>query len=395
MTSHADLSFVKHKARAATLNVVRHLVSLRTRPLPYALPRQSSRGGTVVVCGAGPSLPASLPLVARWQEAGALVFCVNASLPALAAAGITPDVCVVRESVSVGAHLDHPCGLVVTDLAACDGAWERAGAWFCGGYLQHFGTAAALGVRPLYAGTAALTAAVALAEDWGASRIVLVGTDLAFAADGAGYADGSAWAGYRGAMAADGRVELAGAGYQRMLEQSAASGMEGPPQRQDVYRVEAYGGADEVVALGTWVDQLRWLATFAERRAGRIDRVNATGAGARIDGWREGVTALDLLIDVEVGPAMEAPSLHAVDPEAALADIAAQVTRAGDLADTVMHPNGAPTCVAGYLSGHDVIDAAAAGELVAAIESGTDARATIGAVCEAYRSAAKAVMEAM
>lgn len=384
--SPADLSFVKHKARASTLNITRHLVSLRTRPLPYALPRQPSRGGTVVVVGAGPSLSTSLPTVRAHQDAGALVFCVNASLPALAGAGITADVCVVRESVSVGAHLDHPCRLVVTDLAACDGAWERAGAFFCGGYLQTFGVASALEVRPLYAGTAALTAAVALAEAWGASRIVLVGTDLAFAADGVGYADGSAWAGYRGAMAADGRVELAGAGFERMHEQSAASGMAGPPQRQDVQRVPGIGGGT-VTALGTWVDQLRWLETFAARRAGVVECVNATPVGAHIEGW---TGALGVRVD-----AMEAPRLHTVDPTAALADIAAQVKRAGDMADTVMHANGAPTCVEGYLHGHDVVDAAAAGELVAAIESGTDARATITAVCEAFRSAAKAVEETL
>ena len=173
--------------------------------LPYAFgPRPASRAGTAVCVGAGPSLERTGPELARMQAAGALIATVNTALPAVARY-CTPDVVLVRETVDVSSHLAHPAHLRVLDLGASPAVWdaamapmrereaasraavERAAAdgyagvalpdrcpevaWFVPGSTNTFELALTLGVRPLFAGPAALTALVALVEEIGRAHV--------------------------------------------------------------------------------------------------------------------------------------------------------------------------------------------------------------------------------
>ena len=152
------------KARPAMLATVSNLLRIEARP--YALPPLAERGhGTVYVVGSGPSLVDSIDVLRSAQASGALVYCTNTSLPAMARAGIVPDVCVVREVIDVNYQLSHPAHEIVCDLACAPAVWERAGhhigiaSWFVAGGTQFFALAHRLGVRPLFGGPASLTAA--------------------------------------------------------------------------------------------------------------------------------------------------------------------------------------------------------------------------------------------
>ncbi len=401
--SAADDNYVRHKARPSILAAVRNLHSAHL--YPYAVgERPRERSGTAVVVGAGPSLTQSLAFVAEMQREGALVLTVNAALPALAAGGVVPDVVVCREVVDVSAQLSHPVRCVVLDLCAGSETWRSElfygiyslcatdVMWFVPGAMQCFELAANLEVEPLFAGSAALTAAVALAEAWGAAEIVLVGVDLAFAQDGKGYADGSAWSGYRGELAADGRMSLEGAGFEAMGARSSSVGIPGPPQQQTVRRVPAIGGG-EVSQLMTWADQQGWLENFAARHWD-IDCTNATLSGASIGGWSEGwpgageAESLDHVVAMGLPAGVTVPRERT---EAAIADVLRQCDTVRNVAASVLDDDGAPHTVPGYLAGCDVVEAAAAGALMGVHDSGLPMREGVSATYAAFVEAADAV----
>jgi hypothetical protein len=282
----ADL-FARRKAGHVMRSLVANLRDASSLPYLVHHEHRPMRGVPAFICGAGPSLSASLPLLKRASEVG-YVFAVNASARAVSSV-VQPDVLVVRESIDVSAQLDGlRAGLVALDACASPAVWRAAESvgergWFMAGAVQHFALCGLLGARPIYAGPSAVTAAVALAHAWGASPIVLVGCDLAFAGDGQGYAPESAWGDVRGEQLPHGLVQLGGLGHMRSVV--AASGQHAPPEVQTTERFPAWGGDGEVTSLLTWGDQVRWLQTFAERRRGWF--VNATGAGARVSGWDE------------------------------------------------------------------------------------------------------------
>jgi hypothetical protein len=377
-------AFIRHKSARTIDNVIRNLCSLLERPLPYALP-STRASGRVVVVGAGPSLDASLGYLRVLAAAGMPVWTVNAAAPALTAAGVRPSVVVSRESVKVGSHLASTTGMRVADLSTDEDVWRQADAWFVPGCLQHFEMAAALDVRPLFGGTAALTATVALAAEHGATEIVLVGVDLAFAPDGAGYADQSAWGGYVGEPAADGRVALSGAGFARMLEAHHDAGIQPPPQQQVVATIERNEGSTGR-ALLTWVDQIEWLQNFAARNP-RVRCVNATGPlGAKLAGWID---------DAPIGgtapllaPVGEAVSRDRID--AAIADIRRECELAEQIASEARSVSGVPAR-AMHVSGFPTVDAAAAAAIMSVRDGGAPAHRSVPAMCQAVIDAAARV----
>lgn len=279
--------FARRKAQHVMRSLVTNLGAASSLPYLVSHEHQPMRGVPAFIVGAGPSLSTSLPLLERAREVG-YVFAVNASVRAVSSV-VPPDVLVVRESIDVSAQLDGVrAGLVALDACAAPGVWRAAEAvgergWFLAGAVQHFPLCGILGARPVYGGPSAVTAAVALAHAWGASPIVLVGCDLAFAPDGRGYDARSGWGNIRGEVRGD-SVALSGMGHMRGVV--AASGQMPPPEVQDVERFTAWGGEGEVTSLLTWGDQVRWLRNFAERRPG-ARLWNATGAGVRLDGWHE------------------------------------------------------------------------------------------------------------
>lgn len=283
--------FARRKAQHVMRALVENLGAASSLPYLVQHDQQPMRGVPAFVVGAGPSLSDSLPLLPRCAEVG-YVFAVNASVQAVSRV-VTPDVLVVRESIDVSAQLDGVrAGLVALDVCASPAVWraaERVGerGWWLSAAVQHFAIAGLLCVRPVYGGPSAMTAAVALAHAWGASPIVLVGCDLAFGRDGQGYARESGWGDVRGEVLPHDIVRLGGLEHMRGVV--AASGQAPPPEVQETERLLAWGGEGEVTSLLTWGDQVRWLRDFAARkRPSHAPRLmNATGAGARIDGWEE------------------------------------------------------------------------------------------------------------
>lgn len=378
------------KARPAMLACVRNLTTARERR--YALPREAGpRQGTVVIVGSGPSLDESLHLVREMHAQGALVYTTNTGLAALARAGIVPSVVVAREVLDVRSHLEHPHGELVLDLAVNADVWDAhpSASWFVAGGTQFFELASRLGVRPLFGGPAALTAAVALADARGAERIVLVGVDLAFASDGLGYARGSAFSGFGGEFGEGGRVLLDGAGLEAMKAASDAVGVPAPPRVQTVTLTQGLHGA-AVRQLGTWADQQRWLEAFAPRaRCALLD--NLTAQGASIAGWHRRTVA------PRVPPHLPRTDDEPVVPrvDEALADIARQCDTVASIADTVRDPEGCVVAVPGYLDGCDVVEAAAAGDLITVRRMGYAPGPGVRLTCAALASAAEAVRAAV
>lgn len=379
------------KARPAMLACVRNLAAAKGRP--YALPKGTPpRQGTAVVVGSGPSLDESLEHVRALAGAGAVIYTTNTGLSALARAGIVPDVVIAREVLDVRSHLDHPHVELVLDLATNADVWaaHTAASWFVAGGTQFFQLASRLGVRPLFGGPASLTAAVALADARGAERIILVGVDLAFASDGIGYASGSAFAGLEGEFA-NGSVTLDSRGLEAMKRASDAVGVPAPPRVQRVTETPGLNGST-VRQLGTWADQQRWLEMFSTRaRAVLLD--NLTAHGASLAGWQRLTTAPRVSRRTFWSESDDERATPLVDE--ALADIARQADTVASLADTVRDADGCVVAVPGYLDGCDVVEAAAAGDLITVRRMGYAPGPGVRLTCAALASAAEAVREAL
>lgn len=351
--------YIRHKSKLATEAILTNLAS--AAHLPYAFGERVARELTAIVVGAGPSLEKTGPALKKAQEQGALIITVNTALSAVSKY-VVPDVCVVREVVDVSGHLAHPCGLFALDLAAAPRAWEAArsaSTWFVAGALQNFELAAALGVRPLFGGTSAMSAAVALAYEWGASSIMLMGVDLAFAHDGAGYAKSSAFGDFKG-KSEDGKVQISGQGYEVMREQNARGGVRPPPAAQSVRHVPVNDGGPPCAQLLTWGDQQDWLETFAARHP-VLDLVDI-GGHARKAGWEYAAKCPDIRHPNFIPPLIEGPGLGIIERVRERTANAARSILA--LCSTVLAHDGFVPAVPQYLEGSDIVEAMAAGRIL-------------------------------
>ena len=382
----AEELYALTKARPAMLACVRNLRTASGRR--YAMPARHARtGATVYVVGSGPSLAGSLDELRAAQARGALVYTTNTGLPALARAGIVPDAVVVREVLDVRSHLEHEAREFVFDLAVNSDVWRSKSdaSWFVAGGTQFFELASRLGVRPLFGGPASLTAAVALAEARGADEITLIGVDLAFAPDGVGYAAGTAFEGYRGTLDGD-AVTLDAGGLEAMKRASDAVGVPAPPAHQRTVEVPSLDGGT-VRQLGTWHDQQAWLELFAMRSRTLLG--NATRSGALIAGWDRGHSG-SVVRGTSVRMGEPVPTTRAV-----LEDIARQARTVECLASTVRDPDGCVVAVPGYLDGCDVVEAAAAGDLITVRRMAYAPGPGVRLTCAALASAAEAVRAAV
>ena len=382
------------KARPAMLASVSNLQRIEARP--YALPPLAERGhGAVYIVGSGPSLVDGIDALRSAQASGALVYATNTSLPAMARAGIVPDVVVVREVLDVADQLSHGAHEIVCDLACSPRVWERAGwhpgiaSWFVAGGTQFFALAHRLGVRPLFGGPASLTAAVALAIERGAGRIVLVGVDLAFADDGQGYASGTAYEGFAGQLT-DAGMRVGGAGLEVMRAASAAASVPPPPRVQRTARVPSLDGR-EVEQLGTWADQQAWLESIATRFGERIELVNATARGALIAGW----SRRPALTRRQPWPRVMRQAVALERVRDTVEDVRRQAETVASMADTVRDADGCVVAVPGYLEGCDIVEAVAAGDMITVREMGYAPGPGVRLTCMALSDAARAVREAL
>ena len=280
MTREAESAeaFMLHRAKPVALATLRNLRSVRDLPYAFGGERYAH---DAVICGAGPSLTAALPMI---RDTAATVYTVNTAAKAVATVR-TPDVVVVREIVDCAPHL-VPAHEYVVDIGTNHGVLARARelaprvSWFMPAGVHLFGLAAALDVEPLYGGSAALTAACALAIARGATRLWLCGVDLAYSDDGLAYARGSAYDGQRVEFDAEGRARAVGEGAALQHAQHDRAGVVRHPEVQATVEVPAYGGHGTRRALLTWEDQRQWLSRLAARRC--VGHV--LGQGARIDG---------------------------------------------------------------------------------------------------------------
>ena len=369
MTTPTERAYILDRSRLVTEAVVANLSTIQQARLPCAMPLNGG-GGTFVVVGAGPSLVTAGPWLKRLQEHGALICTVNTALKKVVEY-VEPDVVLCREIVDVSSHFDtpKPYGMRVLDVGCnpkvFSASLERPGitSWFIPAQLGYFELAAMLGVRPLYGGSAALTALVSLVREWGAGAVILAGVDLAKAADGAGYAPGTAFGDYH--VSESGAVS--GKGLEAKAAQHLQGGTQPPTTQMGLRTVEAWGGKGTVQAMQVYWDQLEWLGTFAERNPS-IGLIDASRGGARKRGWRE----MDISCAIEFCTITELPWLER--PERARwdmlrADLDWQIQTTLDVCANVLHPQGFPMGVPNLLRGTDLVDMAAAKALLQGFES--------------------------
>jgi len=394
MDAH-ERAWLLHKSRPVMEATIANLE--RARSLPYALGPTYGRIGAFVVVGAGPSLSTTGPYLPELQKLGLTIATVNTALKAVTKY-VEPDVVLAREVVDVSSHIDAPATLRVLDIGASPKVWAAAIAagpcvWFCPGQQQTLELAMSLGVRPLYGGSSALTAMVALCEQWGATEVALVGCDLALSEDGQAYADGSAFSGLRAVAGPDGSVVYEGEAHEVRRAHHASGGIAPPPDAEQTTEVEGWGGT-RARTLPCWSDQIPWLETFASRYGREMALFDLTGAGARKRGWFESPIAE--YVEHAKGRAFHLPRIRTsrADVDAALADIAAQADVTSSVAATVLDPEGAVVAVPGYLRGCDVVEALAARDLLLGNESGASVLAKIRyAYGSAFPAAAMAAKE--
>lgn len=372
-----DDGYIRTKARHAMLALATNL--RRAHGCRYVVGPTPTRSGTAVIVGAGPSVTESLIHIERLQREGASIFCTNTGLRVLASAGIVPDYVVVREALDVSAQLAHPYRHLVLDLGAHPATFTGNPLVFIAGAIQCFELAAICGVRPLYGGPAALTGAVALAENWGAREIVLTGADLCFAGNGAAYAVGSVYGDMRGANEGD-MIALSGLDAQTALNAPAGVPY---PERQRVVEVPHVNGG-VCYQIEPWADQRSWLETHALRWSG-ITLLDAS-EGCHKLGWQSvflryveaqgGVTPPTGTLDT-------LPAIEAVRRQIETVRGTTAAARAGG-------PIGA---IPGLAAGCEIVEATAAGDLLRIRELIENPRDGVMAGCEALDAACRDIEE--
>jgi len=272
--------FIRHRSRPISLAIAANLGRMVRQGSALGI-GLASTGGAAVVIGGGPSC-------GGFDRIGdALTFCVNTSAPKVCES-FAPDVLVVREIVSVAdqvARLRHKPRLAAVDIGTAPAtidALEAAGipvAWIVPAQGILVWLVEALGTRPVYGGTSAMTLAVALTDRIGCDAVTLLGCDLAFGSDGAAYGEGTAWGGTRVDVSGP-IVDFGDRGGMR--EHARQSGITAPPLREHGIPVLMEDGTTGT-ALDAWVNQREWCEQWA-RRHPETRFANLSG-GAKVEGW--------------------------------------------------------------------------------------------------------------
>lgn len=343
--SPANDAFVRYKSRHAVTWSLCNLQRLVGHRCATALGRPLA-DHTAIVVGAGYTLTRNGERLRAAQDAGAVIIGVNSSAPILAEYGVRPDVIVVRESIDNSAEINATnARYVCVDICAHPRIWDAAGdrlAWFAPGYGRHFDVCQRLGVRPLYGGTAAFTSAVALARDWEASRIVLVGAGM-----GMETIDGELRPYHRAAPRGTLRGTIDGdlirfTGNEANDALAIAAGQQPQPSACSFEWLPAYDYSTRLPALHPLVDEHEWLATQAMRHGGRVEMINASEGGAGVVGWRNERLA-DVLPRIEPGEPIVfdgAPPVGPREQGALRHALLGEATELATLADRMLSPQG-------------------------------------------------------
>ena len=252
-------------------------------------------GVDVLIVGAGMSLHEHADEV-KERAKSSLVFAVNTAAPRLAQMGVPIDLLVSIEAVDTSEQLRASAGNVAAyciDVAAHDNVWRAAidsgkpVLWSACQTAHGMEVLDALEVQPVYMGGAAVTCAAALAYQWGARSIGLVGIDCA-RADGQTYAPGTAWGALRFGWGktddekAETRIVYTGTEERDALHDRC--GIARIPNVRKPYPWPCNDGT-EGFTTAEILDQFLW---FSEWRAGLRRDVHCwtiADRGARIDGW--------------------------------------------------------------------------------------------------------------
>jgi hypothetical protein len=235
-------------------------------------------GVTAIVCGAGPSLELAFDMLRKVGDR-AVVIASNSSLGPLEAAGITPHVVVAMDqSPIIGEQLRRSKAILRTTIVAGHHANEYAFEAPCRRRLLAIMAGDPIGVwlapllkeAPIPAGGSVSTTALMVARTLGCSRVILVGQDCALT-DNRAHADGAGTPIDAGELRDDGeRTHYADGTY-------------------TINRLTtAWGGEGEVVSTPALHSFKSWLeSSKADLEARGMECLNATGGGARIEGWPE------------------------------------------------------------------------------------------------------------
>jgi hypothetical protein len=402
MSDEGWIRFKSEKVLRFTLDSLQHLAAhpcaqLFGRPL---------EGRTAFIVGAGFSLTKNEHLLARASKSGT-VFTTNSAVRALAPYGL-PDILVARESVSVADEVaDSPAPMVVLDVGCHPDMWPAAGdraAWFMPGYPRHYQMLAALGVPPVFGGTAAYTTAVALALRWGARMIVLVGADLSYAPGGESYHPSAP----RGAQ----RIVTRHVGHEIMLriehdefamEREARNGIRVHTRELRGLEVEGWGGGPPVVSIETLTDQINWLEEKADE-APEVQLFNATEGGAHIPGWTE--CTLDAAIEIAERRVIPPPvwkrsraMVPAARVEALRARLRSDASTLAELVNVMTRGEGAQlrdlAAIATLHQGNTLIEALADHELIDANAVRPEGVERVRFAYQAWGRAATAALEVL
>lgn len=348
----------------------------------------------VVVIGAGWTLPDYLSKSDRQ-----CTIAVNSALLPLAHRGFVPDFILCRESIDMSEHIKRAAALTwsqedrerwpiaILDIGTNHQTWQTCRQhcaevlWFVPASTQTFGLAALYGQEPLYGGTSNVTAAVALAQRWGAERIELLGCSRAFAPDGRAYASGSDWEtvrirGVEARTLPDGTVDHY-LGHMSGLESKerlhAASGQRPPLRVERVVPVEAVDGSRRW-SLETLEGDREWLQNFATRYPELV--LWQHDPDVAIAGWdlRKPAQRVEM-VEVDI-----------------VAELRAQVQRSRAVASALF--NDTPAVDApGLLDGTPLVDYHAVGETMAVMRAlrGKGAQVTVPAVMRAWQEGADRV----
>lgn len=335
MTKQArDEAFILARSTALARAWLRNLL----RAQRVLVCEQRSRRGTVLVVGAGPSL--DLDAVRGAAANGAAVWTVNTALPALASAGIMPDVCVTRELVDVSAHLRFPHGVLVADIGARPESVPDGAVWVVPRSASLRDVARALAVETVDCGPSAVTMAIALAS-LSAARVELHGVDCCYAADGTTYHEASGF-GDRVAVRDGDRVAYTGAGHDAKRDAHERSKVGATLDREVVHEVPLRRGGYGL-ATSDLIEQREWMEQHAAASA-LLDVVfvDASG-GARKRGWLNAESSREA--SNEACEPLAAMLLDAEDREAVRQAILREANYLGHVAINVVHPDGDPGAI--------------------------------------------------
>lgn len=268
------------KAWPMAMNTARNLRRLHTAPCATSLGKPLN-GTPAVIVGAGPSLDAT-----ELHPGETAIIAVNSSAPALAKRGIPIDALVVVESIDLGSHVLRGAEIarsVVLDLSTHPNHWDAGPSqlWFASHSNESLDLCYRLGVCPLEHGGAAILAALALALEWGANPITLVGCDLSFTTTHA-YADGAGWHGLTLRHEGE-RMVFEGRTDRDAVHQ--LSGVPPVPRNRRTFHVPSVDGGT-VPTTADYADQIAHLSRVAQQHP--HTRLYNASQGAHVPGWDPG-----------------------------------------------------------------------------------------------------------